>query len=175
MADTQDFNHTQISVPDTITRNGTEQDASPFAQLVAYFEREHNGRFLVDPAKHGIRWVFAGDHGTYTLVVYWDDKAKRVITRVPQIATVPPDKLDAAAVLINLINWQLVFGTFQLDSEDGELALRSNLVVEDGRLGQEQLAAHFLASALAVDHFMPAFQRLLWSDASPEEALASLA
>ena len=175
MADTQDCNHTQISVPDTITRNGTEQEASPFAQLVAYFEREHTGRFLLDAEKQAVQWVFTGENGTYTLVVRWDEKAERLLIRVPSIATVPPEKYVATAVLINLINWKLGIGNFQLDIADGELAFRGYLLVGDGKLGQKQVKSHCLASTVAVDFFMPAFHRLFWSDASPEEALASLA
>src|ERR687895_2240436 len=114
MTDVQDFNRTQMSAPDTITRNGSEQVASCFADIVAYFEREHKGRFLLDAEAHTIQWVFTGEHGTYTLVARWDEKANRLFIRVPNIATVPPEKQVAAAVLSTMINWKLAIGTFQL-------------------------------------------------------------
>ncbi len=174
MADSQKANRTQPSAPDTITRNGTKQAASPFADLVAYFEREHKNRFLLDAAKQTIQWVVTGDYGTYTLVVRWDGEADRLSIRLPNITTVPKEKRISAAVLMNLINWKLAIGNFQLDFSDGEIAFRCNLLVEDGKLGQQQLKSHCIASAAAVDYFLPAFQRLLWSDASPEEALASV-
>jgi hypothetical protein len=174
MARSQHVRRSQTSTPDTITRNGTEQETSPFAQIVAYFEREHKGRFLLDAEAHLIQWVVAGDYGTYTLVVRWEEQANRLFIRVPNITTVPKEKQVAAAVLSTMINWKLAIGTFQLDFSDGEVAFRNNLTVSDGKLGQKQVKAHCTGSTVAVDHFMPAFQRLLWSDASPEEALASL-
>jgi len=174
MGDSRDFTGTHSPALDTSTRNGTEQMASPFAEIVAYFEREHKGRFLLDQQKQTIRWVVSGTHGTVTIVVLWDEKTERLVIRVPNITTVPMEKRVGTAVLNDLINWQLAIGNFELDVSDGELAFRCNLMVGDGQLGQRQLESHCLASVMAVDHFMPAFQRLLWSDASPDAALASL-
>jgi hypothetical protein len=174
MADSQDFHHPWSSAPDASASHGTEQAASPFADIVAYFEREHKGRFLMNPDKRIIHWVLSGDNGTYTLLVRWDAKAQQLLIRVPHITTVPKDKLVAAAVLCNLINWHLTSGTFQVDFADGELVFRNNLTVQDGSLGQEQLKSSFRHSAVTVDQFLPAFYWLFWSDASPEEILAAL-
>ena len=174
MTRTQHVRRSQTATPDTIARNGTEQDASPFAQIVAYFEREHKGRFLLDAEQQMIQWVVAGGYGTYTLMVRWEEQANRMSIRVPGITTVPKDKQVPAAVLSTMINWKLAIGTFQLDFSDGELAFRNNLTVSDGKLGQKQVKVYCTGSTVAVDHFMPAFQRLFWTDASPEEALASL-
>jgi hypothetical protein len=175
MADSQDFHHPWPSAPDASASHGTEQAASPFADIVAWFEREHPGRFLMDAEKRTIHWVLVGEHGTYTLLVRWDGKAKGLVIKVPTITTVPAAKLIAAAVLCNLINWHLTSGAFQVDFADGELVFRNNLTVADGRLGQEQLEAYFRHSAETVDQFLPAFSWLCWSEASPAEILASLA
>jgi hypothetical protein len=175
MADSQDGNHPWTAAPDTLARNGTTQDASPFADIVAWFAREHPGRFLMDHEKRVIHWVLVGEHGTYTLLVRWDAQAKGLVIKVPTITTVPADKLVATAVLCNLINWHLALGTFQVDFADGELVFRNNLPVQDGRLGTVQLEAYFRHSAETVDQFLPAFYWLFWSDASPAEILASLA
>jgi hypothetical protein len=175
MAAPQDGNQPWTVAPDTLARTGATQDASPFADIVAWFAREHPGRFLMDAEKRTIHWVLVGEHGTYTLLVRWDGKAKGLVIKVPTIITVPAAKLIAAAVLCNLINWHLVSGTFQVDFADGELVFRNNLTVADGRLGQEQLAACLRHSAETVDQFLPAFSWLCWSEASPAELLASLA
>jgi hypothetical protein len=174
MADGQNGNRSLVSGLDASPPTGTTQHASCFADIVAYFQQEHPGRFLLDEAKHTIRWVVTGDHGTITVVVGWEGEAQRVFIRVPNITTVPKEKHVPAAVLSTMINWKLAIGDFELDFTDGEVAFRNNLTVGDGQLGQKQLETVCMGSAVAVDHFLPAFQRLLWSDASPEEALASV-
>jgi hypothetical protein len=162
---TQDF---------AISSNGREQVASPSAAIVGYFQKEHPGRFLMDPGKHIIHWLFTGDHGSYRLLVHWDEKTQRLLVRVPTIATVPQEKRHATAVLINLINWRLAIGNFEMDPADGEVAFRCSLVVADGRLGEMQLDAMFFASLFTADRFLPAFQRVFWAEASPEEAFAAI-
>jgi hypothetical protein len=159
---------------DTSSTNGNEQAASPFADIVGYFQKEHPGRFLMDPGKHTINWLFTGDHGSYRLVVHWDQKAQRLLVRVPTITTVPQDKRHATAVLINLINWRLALGNFEMDPSDGEVAFRASIVVADGRLGELQLDAMCFASLFTADRFMPAFQRVIFAEASPEAAFAAV-
>jgi hypothetical protein len=175
MAAPQDGNQPWTAAPVASAPHGTGQEASVFADIVAWFEREHPGRFLMDQNTQTIHWVLVGEHGTYTLLVRWDGKAKGLVIKVPTITTVPPAKLIAAAVLCNLINWHLANGTFQVDFADGELGFCNNLTVLDGRLGAEQLKAYFRHSAVTVDQYLPAFSWLFWSEASPEEILASLA
>jgi hypothetical protein len=169
---TQDSRETpQAVTPQTIARTG-EAD-SPFAAIVAYFAKEHTGHFLLDEEQHTIHWFCTGAHGSYLIWLKWDKRGRRLLIRLPQGVTVPPDKRTAAAVLINLINYRLVLGNFEMNPS-GEVAFRSSMLVADGTLGNEQVACQCHGVLTTADYFMPAFLQLVWADASPEEAFQSV-
>ena len=174
MVDTKDFSNTNHFASDILESTGKGQAPSSFEDIVGYFEKQHSGRFLVDREAQAVHWVTASDTGTYVTVVRWTEESSRLFIRIPEITRVPKDKRLAAAVLIDMINWQLAIGNFQMDHSDGELAFRASLAVKDGHLGAEQMETHFLAGVITADFYLPAFYRLFWGKVSPEEAFASV-
>jgi hypothetical protein len=114
------------------------------------------------------------ENGTYRVVVRWEEKPRRLTVRIPHLLAIPQAKHIPAALLINLINGELFIGNFQLDPTDGELSFRCNLALADSQVGEEQLETYVFASLTTVDTFLPAFFQLIFAEASPEEAFASV-
>jgi hypothetical protein len=174
---------TQAVTPATISSNGSggeallptvQGEAPTWQTIVGYFQKAHPGRFLLDETNHAIQWLVTLDNGTYRLVMRYQAKSSRLHVRVPHILTVPQQKHIATALLINLINEELFIGHFQLDTADGEVAYRCNLAVAESQVGEEQLETYCYASVTTVDSSLPAFHRLIFAEASPEEAFAAV-
>jgi hypothetical protein len=169
----------QAVTPETIASNGSKGEAlhqrvqgdpSTWQRIKAYFEREHKGRYLLDEETHTIQWIVTQDNGTYRVVVRWEEKPRRLTVRIPHLIAMPQQKHIATALLMNLINGELFMGNFELDPTDGELYFRNNMAVADGSVTEEQLETYCFASLSTVDTFLPAFLRLRFGDATPQEA-----
>lgn len=82
------------------------------------------------------------------------------------------DKIAAFRELISLINETMWLGHFDLWSKGGVLVYRHCVMLNDmGLVGLDQvqmMVEHALADC---DLYYPAFQFLLWSDRTPQEAL----
>jgi hypothetical protein len=174
---------TQGVSPETISSNGkageallptVQGDASTWQRMVSYFQRERKGRYLLEEAKHTIQWIITTENATFRVVMRWEEKPRRLTVRVPHLMTMPQQKHIATALLMNLINGELFMGNFQLDPTDGEVSFRCSLAVADSTLTDDQLETYGFASLSTVDTFLPAFFRLRWADATPEEAFASV-
>lgn len=87
---------------------------------------------------------------------------------------VPDAKVPHASRLLSLVNEQVWLGHFELWSCGNVLVYRHALLLGDGgsiTLDQAQSVAE--AAIEECDRFYPAFQFALWSDRSPEDALAA--
>ena len=87
---------------------------------------------------------------------------------------IPPAKLGLAARLLSLVNEQVWLGHFEIWSRGHVLVYRHALMLGDEgdvTLSQAQTVAE--TAIEECDRFYPAFQFALWSDKSPEEALAA--
>ncbi|TCD00651.1 hypothetical protein EYB45_11045 [Erythrobacteraceae bacterium CFH 75059] len=88
--------------------------------------------------------------------------------------TVPMERAEAIARLVALANERVWFGHFEFWSRSGVLAYRSSVLLSDE--GEITLAQAQRVTETAIeecDRFFPAFQFALWSEKSPEEALAA--
>jgi hypothetical protein len=170
----EDTRHTTQGVsPETISSNGKDTgqgDASTWQRMVSYFQREHTDRYLPQPERHTLQWIVTTETGTVRVVLRWEEKPRRLLVRVPHLMAMPQGKHIATALLINLINGELFLGNFQLDPTDGEVSFRCNVALADSSLTDDQLETYGFASLTTVDSFLPAFFRLRWADASPQEA-----
>ncbi len=145
-----------------------------FSDIVSYFEQEHPGFHTVDKARTAVTQQVRGENDVFSVVVVWQEDAQRISFWVREIMRLPEGKRISACVLMNMINWGLALGDFEMDMHDGELMVNLTFDVEDGTLGSRQIATHLMAVIEIADLYYPAFQKLVWADMSPEEALASV-
>ena len=145
-----------------------------FRDVLSYFEKEHKGYFEVGEEQQIVRETIKGDNSSYKVAVAWNDEASRINFWVRDIMTIPQPKRATAGTLVNMINWRLDLSDFEFDMEDGELMVNLSFNLRDGTLGHDQIDSHFNAVVWIADKYYPAFQKVVWADVSPEEALASV-
>ena len=87
---------------------------------------------------------------------------------------VPPELRPAFAETIVRANYGLLLGNFEMDFADGEVRFKSSVDVEGGEL-VPAMVHNMIGTALATcDEYYPAFVRVLYAGARPEEAIAAV-
>jgi hypothetical protein len=115
-----------------------------------------------------------GAWATYQLRGIWraEDRVLQLLC-LPDIR-IPDNKRGAVFELLALVNEQLWLGHFDIWSNGAVLLYRHGLMLgDDGLLSLMQAQAVVEAAVEECDRFYPAFQFVLWSDRTAEEALAS--
>jgi len=147
--------------------------ADVFSQIISYFREEYK-HFEVDDEHQSVRMQIQADSVVLKTRVQWDAEKTRVSFWVRDIMTIPELKREVACVLINLINWGLAIADFEMDMEDGELMVNLTFFISDGTLGHEQIDDNLGTIINIANRFYPVFQKVIWADMSPKEALAML-
>lgn len=149
-----------------------QDDASPLLVFLALFEAR--GWTCRSSSREEVSGEVAANWGRYQLrfVRHRDDRTMQAIC-LPDIR-VPDAKLGTAARLLALVNEQVWLGHFDIWSRGNVLVYRHAMLLGDE--GEVTLAQAQILAETAIeecDRFYPAFQFALWSDKSPEDALAA--
>lgn len=150
-----------------------------FATLCRYCEQD-GWPLQVDQASQTLRTRFGGDNTHYDALLRVDTEREVLLLLVPFYLRAPRGEHSAQVRLRLLelllhINYEILYGNFELDLSDGEVRFRLSIPFSGGGVTLDTFQRCGRAMAFACDHFFPAFQRVLWADLTPEQALATLA
>ena len=146
-----------------------------FGEMRTFIEQEVQGDFNVNEEKGFIDSWLQTEHGPVHMIfqVLGDEK-DHVIFSVRSILSVPLSFREECTRLLNMINWELILGNFEMDPQDGELAFRVPYCLCHSEISHNQFKHGFnSAMGTAVAHY-PLFQKVIWSGITAEEAFADI-
>jgi hypothetical protein len=73
--------------------------------------------------------------------------------------------------LLNILNYQLFFGNFEMGLEDGEIRYRSSISFNNIELNSSFIEELIMASIITMDKTLPSIMGLMFGDISIKEAL----
>ncbi|GAB4523082.1 MAG: YbjN domain-containing protein [Parvularculaceae bacterium] len=115
---------------------------------------------------------FDGGWKDLTLWFAWRHEFQTIQIGATLDLKVEPDRMDSATRLLALVNERLWIGHFDLWSDDGSIVFRHGVVLsEEGDLDRDQVEILIQSAIDAYERFYPAFDFVLWSDRTPDEAL----
>ena len=121
-----------------------------------------------------LAFSLTGDWKDYELWFAWRPEADCLQLCLSLDMKVDKALAKGAHHLINLINQRVWLGHFEIWAEDGEIVFRHSMALPDGdRPSMAQTASMIDAAMEAADRFYPAFNFLISSGKSPEEAMAA--
>jgi len=88
--------------------------------------------------------------------------------------SVPKERRESVCALINLVNYTILLGCFEMDQEDGELRYRLTFPLDGVEIADRQIERSVVVAAMMADRFYPAFMALLYGGRSPDQALDSV-
>ena len=115
-----------------------------------------------------------GAHATYDVLFVADDELEQVGCLTIFATRVPVDRRHAMAELITRANYGMRIGNFEMDFTDGELRFRTGTDVEGGLLGAEMVHNMIGVGLSMNDRHHDAFMRVMYGDADPHDAWATL-
>jgi hypothetical protein len=81
-------------------------------------------------------------------------KSERFIFYLNLARHCPVERQDQLVQLINLINWQLSIGNFEMDPKDGHVRFRSSIDFADAVLEPQLIRNHILAAMRATETYV---------------------
>ncbi|MDU8911767.1 YbjN domain-containing protein [Aestuariicoccus sp. MJ-SS9] len=119
-----------------------------------------------------IAMAVEGQWRTYSITLAWSayDETLRMICTFemePQA-----DRLPALYEGLNAVNDQCWAGAFSYWAEQQLMVYRYGLVLSGGQIASpEQIDTLITAAVLSAERYYPAFQLMVWSDQTPQQAL----
>ena len=146
------------------------EDAAPVDMLGAMFQAHGWAHEYVSDDE--LSGEIPGSWTTYQVRAIWrvEDRVLQLLC-LPEVR-VPEDKRASAHELLGMINEQLWLGHFDIWSQGGMLLYRHGLLLGDeGTLSLDMAQLAIDTAITECDRFYPAFQFVLWSDKTPQQAL----
>jgi hypothetical protein len=121
-----------------------------------------------------LAFALTGDWKDYELWFAWRPEADCLQLCLSIDMRAAKEGRAPANELLALINQRVWLGHFEIWADDGEIVFRHALALPAGERPTMAQAASMIDAAMeAADRFYPAFDFLLASDKSPEEAIAA--
>jgi hypothetical protein len=153
----------------------TARDGAPPIEMLEQYFAAHGWSFE-RTGDDEIVANFQGSWAQYELRGVWrDDDQVLQFLAFPDVR-VPNDKRAKMYETMGLINEQLWIGHFEMWASSGILLFRHAALLEgeeEGSLSLEQAELLVEAAIDECERFYPVFQFVLWSDKTPQEAIAA--
>lgn len=139
--------------------------------VVALFEHLQV-QFTESDGEELIRLDIQGDNGYWMCLVHSREEQRQVLFYAICPVECGPERIGAMAELLARINYRLAIGCFGMDYDAGQIRLRTAV-----SLGEEDPEAAAIeealeANVLIMDQYLPPIMAVIYSEASPAEALA---
>lgn len=142
-----------------------------FDTIAEYFQNETETLCKIDKSGQSIGTWFKAPNGALHvgLRVIGEDNST-VLFFAENIVNIPENHRNAATYLVNLINYDLIMGNFELNPVNGNISYRNGFCVCDTEPTQKQLSHSIRSIVQLSNKYLPSFQRLIWGGESPVDA-----
>lgn len=108
-----------------------------------------------------LRLAFDGQNGRFLCYAHAREDLHQVLFYSVYPTEVPEALRSDVAAMLMRANYDLTYGSFELDWDDGHLRFRTSLDVEGSELGPEMLRSLTLANVVTMDRIAPAIAAAL--------------
>lgn len=137
--------------------------------LVAFFS-EQEWTFEQAQGQSVLRLAFDGQNGRFLCYAHAHEDLRQVVFYAAYPKEIPESLRGEIAAMLMRANFDLTFGNFELDWDDGQLRFRTSLDVEGSTLVPSMLRNLTLANVVTMDRLLPAITSVLEGE-SPRDAL----
>lgn len=121
-----------------------------------------------------VRTGFRGDNGQWVCFVRVIEELDRLVFYSVLPVHASEEKLGIMAEFVTRANFGLLIGNFEMDYTDGELRYKTSVDVEGNKIGIAMVRNLAYANVLTVDDYLPGIMNVLFSEMTPEEAVARI-
>ncbi len=112
-----------------------------------------------------------GDNGAFPLRFITNEEDDVLILIMSAEARIPAKRRSSVCEFLTRLNWDLPFGSFQMDLSDGEVIYQSAIDVEDGVLSTTMVSNMISDAIRAVDNNFPGLMAVTFAGILPADAI----
>jgi hypothetical protein len=145
-------------------------DDGTFAVLQRFLEAEGWPQ-IVSTAGRVIQTVFSAGATEYYGYLHWIPDARQLLFYSVYPRHAPKEAMERMQELVLRANWDLIWGNFELNPDHGGLRFKTSITLGEAALQPAMLRPLTLGNMTAMFRFQPAFDAVLESGASAQDAL----
>jgi len=123
------------------------------------------------PDEDALKSGLCGDNGIFPLRFFADEEDAVLILIMSAEARIPAKRRSSVCEFLTRLNWDLPFGSFQMDLSDGEVIYQSAIDVEDGVLSTTMVGNMVSDAIRAVDTNFPGLMAVTFAGILPADAI----
>ena len=131
-------------------------------------------KFEKDEDNDVIKTGVNAKNASFRLIIYSVEAKDLLTVYVAQDNNVPENKRLLLAEFITRANYGLNLGNFDMDMDDGELGYKVSADLEGGTLSTDMVGNMVGAGVSTMDQYYPGLMAVLFSNATPEEAIIQI-
>ncbi len=149
-----------------------ERGPTLLSSLVLYFDGDNWNYHLLED-QNTIVLSFKGHNGEWNCIAQVRDEQQQIVFYSAYEESVPEGRREAVSKLLTRLNYQLVFGAFELDLDDGELNFRT-AIDANGFIPEIRLIRNLVHTNITtMDRYLPVINAVI-SGSEPKLALDHL-
>jgi hypothetical protein len=139
--------------------------------IIKDFLESQQWQFTQVKGKDVLLFGISGINGNFQCIADLSEEKKEFIFFSVCGANTPPDKRQMMLELLNILNYRLFFGNFEMDVEDGEVRFRASISFDNIELNQNFIEELIMTNIMTMDKSLPSIIGLMFGDLSIERAL----
>ncbi len=144
-----------------------------FEEMVNFF-KEDEWPFYQIKGQPVLQMAFQGENGKLTCYAKVREKQEQFVFYSVCPVNAPENKRMAIAEFITRANSGTIVGNFELDFADGEIRYKTSIDVEGDRLSSALINQMVYANVTMMDEYLPGIMSVIYSNVSPEDAIAQI-
>ena len=141
------------------------------SQMKRFFEK----REIPYTSEEAVLWgMVSGDAAQWQWVIRLCDQGSGIVSlRAGCPVKVSAKRRAAAAEYLMRANWDLNFGNFQMDWEDGEVSFRTSIPASASGVSIKAMTDLFYGPCMMMDHYLPGLLAVAVGNQDPAKAAAA--
>ena len=139
--------------------------------LVKQFFEDDDWHYDEIPDRQVLAVGYAGVNGSFTCFAQVREGLDQFLFYCLLPTKVPADKRDDVGRFVNLANYGMRIGNFELDYSDGEVRYKTSIDFEDERASHALLRNAVYAAVLTLDRYQPGIMQVVYGNVDPDEAV----
>ena len=123
------------------------------------------------PDEDALKSGLCGDNGAFPLRFFANEEDQVLVLIMSAEARIPAKRRSSVCEFLTRLNWDLPFGSFQMDLSDGEVIYQSAIDVEDGVLSTTMVGNMVSDAIRAVDNNFPGLMAVTFAGILPADAI----
>jgi hypothetical protein len=135
------------------------------------FLKSQEWQFTQVIGKNVLLFGIGGKNGKFQCIADLIEEENRLIFFSVCGANTPESKKQDMLQLLNSLNYQLFFGNFEMNMQDGEIRFRTSISLNHIELNRNFVEELILSNIITMDKSLPSIIGLMFGEISVENAL----